>query len=187
MASNPYMDGAFVQTGDPTTVSESSPFAPGQLGKILRVANSTLFDPGVIPRIYQYVFRSASDATTPAVGQIAYVKAYDSLSVSADVSDTLGYFHVIGVFPSASFAVGTYGFIQVGGVGPCLIKGSPTSAGDTSGKPIVAENADEAADIVADYNDAAGPLIGKCLTAKNAGSIGTNVVEALLCPVRVGW
>src|SRR5688572_20562869 len=96
----------WVSTGDPTTVNETTPFAPGQLGLVVNTKNSTLFSPGVSPRVYQFVKRSATDAVTPAVGQIAYWKDPDNFVVTTDVSDSLASDAgvVAGFFPSASLA-----------------------------------------------------------------------------------
>lgn len=187
--------GAFVQTGDPTTVNEvaATVFAPGQLGKIFAVSNSTLFSVGSNPRIYQFVQRSATDGTTLASpGSIAFWKSYDNYVVTSQANDSydaVGTNHVAGVFPGILLAAGNYGFIQVGGQGPLLLKGAPTSAADTTGKPIVSDTTNLVFDCLADYNAAltSRQVVAKALTAKNAGSIGTDVVEALLFPSRVGW
>lgn len=186
----------FVKTGDPTTVNETTPFALGQLGGILPHANTTLFDPGITPRVYQYVKRSATDTVTPAVGQVAYWKDPDNFVVTTDVSDSISTSKgvVAGFFPSASLAAGNYGFIQVGGEGPVLLKGTPTATA-AAGSLIFVEAtpadatcdcADNLADVAAVIN--AGPIVATALSAKNAGSIGTDVVEAIIHPlVRFGW
>lgn len=187
--------GAFVQTGDPTTVNEvaATVFAPGQIGKVFVVANSTLFSPGNSPRIYQFVQRSATDAVTLAVpGSVAFWKSYDTFTVTSDASDAYdgaGTQHVAGCFPGIALAVGNYGFIQVGGQGPCNVGGAPTSAPSTAGKPLVSAGADLVFDSLADYNAAgtSSQVVGKTLTAVNAGSIGATVCEALYFPTRVGW
>lgn len=196
MPVNPIQGADWVSTGDPTTVNESTPFALGQLGTVVHVKNSTLFSPGLVGRVYQYVKRSATDAVTPAVGQIAYIKDPDNFVVTTDVSDSLasGAPHAIGFFPSASLAAGNYGFIQVGGIGPVLVKGTPTVATAPGHKLFVeATPADATVDSVLNFADAAavanaGDIVATALTAKNAGSIGTDVCEAIIHPpLRLGW
>jgi hypothetical protein len=185
---------SWVQSGDPTTVNDASPHAKGQLGGVVRVKNSTLFSPGNANRPYMYVQRSATDTVTPAVGQIAYWKDLDTFVVTTDVSDsisgTLGV--VAGFFPSASLVAGNYGFIQVGGVGPVLLKTSPTATA-AAGSVIFVEAtpADATCDAADNFADAAavanaGLIVAQALSAKNAGSIGTHVVEALIFPARLG-
>ena len=194
MAGSLILNNQYLQTGDPTTVHEASSvlYNLGSLGHVITVANSTLFSPGLAPRIYQFVLRSATDAATIATaGSIAFWKSYDNFVVTSDASDayaTTACNHVAGVFPGILVAAGEYGYIQVGGVGPVLLKGSPTSAADTTGKPIVAESTvDLTSDCLADWNDNAVQIYAKALTAKDAGSIGTDVCEALLFPTRHSW
>jgi hypothetical protein len=181
----------FVQTGDPTTSHEATPFIGGQLGMVCAMKNSTLFSPGQAPRVYQYIKRSSSDAATIATaGSIAYWKDYDNFVVTSDASDSYdgtGSNHVAGVFPGILVAAGEYGFIQVGGVGPVLLQGSPTAAASTAGLPIVSAGADLTSNCLADWNDQTVDVFAKAITAKNAGSIGTDVCEALLFPRPNGW
>lgn len=193
MAGSLILNNQYFQTGDPTTVHEASAvlYNLGSLGHVVTVSNSTLFSPGLAPRIYQFIQRSSSDNTTHASpGSAAFWKSYDNFVVTSkasDAYDATAFNHVAGVFPGILVAAGEYGYIQVGGQGPLLLKGAPTSAADTSGKPIVAETGvDLTFDCVASYG-AAAQVVAKALTAKNAGSIGTNVVEALLFPSRHSW
>jgi len=192
---NLFRHGFHLDSGDPTTANETTPFIDGQLGKVTSETNTALFSPGRAPRVYQYVQRSATDAVTPAVGQIAYWKDLDNFIVTTDVSDaaaTNGGL-VAGFFPSASLAAGKYGCIQVAGVGPVLLKGSPTATAAAGSVIFVdAGGADAACDCTDNFADAAavtnaGPIVATALTAKNAGSIGTHVVEALIHPTRHSW
>lgn len=194
MAGSLILNNQYVQTGDPTTVHETSSviYNLGSLGHVLTVSNSTLFSPGLAPRIYQFVLRSSTDAVTLAnPGSVAYWKSYDNFVVTSDASDAYdatAMNHVAGVFPGIVVLAGEYGYIQVAGVGPLLLQGSPTSAADTSGKPIVAVSGQDLTfDCVGDYNDSGVQIVAKALTAKNAGSIGTDVIEALLFPTRHSW
>lgn len=187
--------GVYLPTGDPTTVNETTLEIPGQLGAVFALDNTTLFSTGRARRVYQVVKRSATDGVTPAVGQVAYWKDIDNFVVTTDVSDaqaTNGGL-IAGFFPSASLAAGKHGCIQVGGVGPVLLKNSPTAtcaAGsvifvDAGGADAACDCADNFADAAAVTN--AGSIVATALTAKNAGSIGTHVVEALIYTPRIGW
>lgn len=187
----------YIPTGDPTTVSTLAAdlYAPGALGHVISIRNTTLFSPGQAPRLYQFVQRSATDTVTKAVGQVAYWKSLDDFVVTTDVSDaisaTLGV--CAGVFPSASLVAGSYGYIQVGGVGPVLLAASPTATAAIGSLIFVPatlvdgtlDAADNFADVAAVTN--AGYPVAQALSVKDAGSIGTHVVEALLFPPRHSW
>jgi hypothetical protein len=187
----------YIQTGDPTTVNTAAAdvYALGSLGHVAAIQNSTLFSPGLSPRIYQFIQRSATDTTTKAVGQVAYWKDLDNYVVTSTAADafsaTLGI--CAGFFPSASLVAGNYGYIQVGGQGPVLVAGSPTAAPAIGSLLFVpatlvdssVDSADNFADVAAVTN--AGYPVAQALSVKNAGSIGTNVVEALLFPPRHSW
>lgn len=191
MAGQLFFNGAYVGS-DPTTLNESTPFLPGQLGRVFAHNNTILFDPGTGARIYQFIQRSATDdQTLPAAGAVAYWKSYDNFVVTtkaSDAYDATAFQHVAGVFPSATLTAGNYGCIQVGGVGPALLAAAPTSAADTTGKPLVAVTGTNLrVDCLASAATVRAATLGRAITAKNAGSIGTDVVECVLDPVKVGW
>lgn len=194
--SNFLIQGAFVSTGDPTTVNESSltVFAPGQLGKVFTTSNQTLFNVGSSPRIYQFVLRSATDVAAAAggPGAVAFWKSYDNYVVTTDASDSYdgsGQNHVAGVFPGTNaLASGNYGFIQVGGQGPVLFQGAPTNTPTTAGLPVVAvATQDLQANSTTSWITPTVNIWAKTLTVVNSGSIGANTAECLLFPTRVGW
>lgn len=175
---------AFVSTGDPSTVDEATPFAPGQLGTVVTVKNSTVFDPGVSPRVFQYV-KLKSDATA-AKGAFVIWDDYDNFvvttansNVSANRNKGAGFLQ--GTKPTA----GNYGFIQVAGQGAVLIENGVTPA---VGQQII-QGATTAgrAEIVALGTAATSGPYGVVLSLKNAGSIGTDVVEALITVPRHAW
>ena len=183
--------GFFVQTGDPTTVNETTPFADGQLGTVGPHSNTTLYDPGDWPRIYQYVLRDADDAVTLAsAGSPAHWQKNTTFEVTADASASLdaGGEMCAGTFPGTSLAAGKYGFIQVGGSGPMLLKASETETA-ASGVPITSTSTDLEFDTIATYQlTAKPPVVGQCVSAKDDGSIGTNIVKALINPPsKIGW
>jgi len=179
-------------TGDPTIVSETTPFAKGQLGTVAPISNTILFDPGYAPRIYQYILRDSTDGLTLATaGSPAHWLAagYLLFSVTSDVSESsdAGGYACAGVFAGIYPLAGKYGFIQVGGVGPALFKATETET-CASGVPITPTATDLEFDTIATAQlTAKPPLVGYCLGAKDAGSIGTNVTQAILFPPRLGW
>lgn len=166
---------------------------PGDLGRRFALRNHALtVGSGVInsfdaPKIFQVVKRDAADATTMTIGVPVYwldrSVAANRFTVTADMSAGGGLGHVAGVALGAFPAAGKYGIIQVGGLGPVALKGSPTVAASTTGLPIIGTSTDLEADTVSTVTAA---ILGFCLTAKNAtvggGAIGTNVVMAHLCP-----
>lgn len=178
----------WVATGDPTTVSEVTPFAPGQLGMVVNVKNSTLFDPGKSPRIYQYVQLKA--AATSGKGFPVIWDDLDNYVVTTVGAGTIANCgRLAGFTPSTSLAASSYGFIQCGGQGPVTVKAATTVV---AGDLIFPSNADGEVDTLAPTLTAATrpwvPLYGVALSVKNAGSIGTHVIEALISiPFRHGW
>ena len=191
MAIQIWNPGSFVATGDPSTVDEATPFQPGQLGTVVAVKHSTLFSVGSAPRVFQYILRDATDGTTLVTnGGVAHWVDYDAFSVTQDESEQLGgtgAWHQAGVFFAAKPTVAQYGFIQVAGIGPLRLIDAPTAAASTLGLPCIPSTTDGRADVIADWNDSGQKPFAKTLSAKDAGSIGTHVIEALLFPDRNGW
>jgi hypothetical protein len=184
-------NGLFIQTGDPSTVDESTPFAIGQLGQVIQVSHDTLWDPGT-PRTFQYVRRAAADGTTLGTnGSVAYWSDPEAFSVTMDYSE--GYSAgsgslntVAGVFFAAYPATaGNYGFIQVAGLGPVWMIASPTTT-PAIGLSLIGSTTDGRADCTNDWDDASN-LFARVHSVLNADSVGTNVVQAELFPVRNGW
>ncbi len=182
----------FLTTGDPGTTSDTTPFAPGQLGKVSEAYPQstywTTFALGGQPMYLQYVLRSATDATTISVGAVAYWKDYDDYVVTSKASDSydaVGVNHIAGVFLGTSPAVGKYGAIGVAGILPFLLQASPTSAADTTGKPVIALSAgDNTFDCTTSWGGAPRP-VAVALAAKNVPTgIGTDVIKGLANFVR---
>lgn len=191
MAIKGWNPGAFFQTGDPTTVNETTPFAPGQIGTVVPHSNTVLYDPGDLPRIYQYVYRDTTDGITLAsAGSPAHLFSITAFAVTADASESLDATGnlCIGTFPGTTLAAGKYGFIQVGGNGPALLKASETTTA-AAGITFTSTSTDLEFDTLATAQvTAKPPTCGTCLSAKDAGSIGTNIVKALIHPTtRIGW
>ena len=193
-----------ITTGDPATVNDTSSqlHYTGQLGQWGFVYPTTsywsTFGLGGRPLAIQYVQRSATDATTLAVGALAFIKDYDDFVVTADSSDSLSdannIYNCVGVFLGSTLAAGNRGFIAIGGVAPILLKGSPTVAAAATGAQVAIPEStvDLAADSVGATEIAATPdifrrVVAKILSAKNTPTgIGANVVKGELFPYKGG-
>lgn len=178
--------GLWVSTGDPSTVDEATPFAPGQLGMVVVIkGNTTVFSPGISPRIYQFVQLKAG--ATAAKGAYVIWDDLDNFVVTTvgtavSANRNLGAGFLQGTKPTA----GNYGFIQVGGQGAVLVENGVTPA---VGQQIIAggTTAGRVEIVALGTAPTSGPY-GVITSLKNAGSIGTDVCEALICPVfRLGW
>lgn len=178
--------GQFISTGDPSTVDEATPFAPGQLGMVIWIkGNTTVFDPGLSPRAYQAIKLKAGATAAKGAFVIwddfdAYVVTTVGTETSANRNKGAGFLQ--GTKPTA----GNFGWVQVGGQGAVLIEAGVTPA---VGQQIIqgATTAGRAEIVALGTAPTSGPY-GVVLSLKNAGSIGTDVVEALICPVfRLGW
>lgn len=172
--------GAFVTTGDPTTVNDS--VAQNVLGVEITVKNTKLYDPGA-PRKFKYVQRASADATTLATnGGPAFISALDTFEVTQDESAQLGGTgagNLVGFFVTNSLAAGNYGWICIGGNGPVTIVTATTPA---IGDVLTPSTTDGQTAATADFGTITEKPCGTVLTLKNAGSIGTNVVEASIVP-----
>ncbi len=188
MPADQWNPGLWISTGDPSTVDEASAtlFAPGQLGMIVVIkGNTTVFSPGLTPRIYQFV-KLKSDATAAKGAYVRWsdLDNYEVTTVGTETSANrnLGAGFLQGTKPTA----GNYGFIMVGGQGAVLIEAAVTPA---VGQQIIAgaTTAGSVEIVALGTAPTSGPY-GVITSLKNAGSIGTHVCEALICPVfRLGW
>ena len=198
---------------DPGLVSDTIsglnavPYATGQLGKWTWVYPTTsywnTFSLGSKPIAIQYVTRSATDASTIALGTAAFIKDYDDCVVTGDSSDSLSdannIYNCVGVWLGASPAVGKGGFIAIGGVAAVKLKGSPTVAADATGALVAVP--ETTVDLLFDcigvtqFNATTGTpsettnadkirqVVAKVLSVKNTPTgIGTDVVKGLLFP-----
>ncbi len=193
MTSVNFNTAVYLETGGVTAMSVTTLQNPGDLGRRFALKNHSLtVGAGAIVaqgafKIFQVVKRSATDGVTSTIGSPAYwmarTTAGNDFTVTADMSDGGGLGQVAGVFLGALPADGKFGIIQVGGLGPVALKGSPTVAASTTGLPIIGTTTDLEADTVSTVTAA---ILGFCLSAKNAtlggGAIGTDVVMAHLCP-----
>lgn len=171
---------AVVTTGDPTTVNDTT--AQNPVGTVISVLNTKLYDPGS-PRTFLYCKRAAADATTLETnGGPAFISALDTVEVTQDESAQLGGTgagNLVGFFVTNAITAGNFGWICIGGNGPVRIVTATTPAiGDT----LVPTTTDGQTNAVADFGTITEKPCGTVLTLKNAGSIGTHVVEASIVP-----
>lgn len=190
---------SYVQGGDPTSVNDASPaFAPGELGSIVAVKNTTLFNPGSTARIYQYVTLD-SGANTSAVGQLTIWSLTDTKMAVFTVTNVGTHTpansnFVAGYLGNASLTAGNNVFIQVGGIGPVLIESGSTPA---KGNLIIpGQTTDGRSDSVAPATDQTTTLglinFGLCLATKTtawngSSALPTDTLAGLLFPPRIGW
>lgn len=134
-------EGLWIQTGNPFTVSESTPFAPGQLGKVHSFANAGAENgvSGQTPIKIQYVKRYATDTVAiTSQGDVAFWQDTDNYVVTSQAANAIGGTTaplLAGVFGATNLTFGSYGFIQVGGVGVVRVSDSTTAA--TIGVPLI--------------------------------------------------
>lgn len=185
-------EGLWIQTGNPFTVSEATPFVGGQLGKVSSFPNSNAengitTNPAQIE--VQYVKRYASDTVASVAGDLAFWQDTDNFVVTGEPANAVGGTTApipAGVFGGSSPAAGSYGFVQVSGVGPVRVSDS-TSAG-TVGWVLVWSTNRQVKHVVAgtQTNQNNLPFVGVLRTLNTA--TGTNLsVEAVLTVPRLGW
>lgn len=141
MAGSLTEQGVWIQTGNPFTVSEATPFAPGQIGKVADFSNSGAENgvSGNSPIKIQAVKRYATDTVAiTSAGDLAFWQDTDNYVVTSQAANAVGGTTapiVAGVFGATNLSFGSYGFIQVAGVALARLADS-TSAG-TVGTPLV--------------------------------------------------
>lgn len=134
MAGSNIQEGVWIQTGNPFTTSESTPFAPGQLGKVASFANAGAENgvSGQTPIKIQAVRRYATDTVAITTqGDVAFWQDTDNYVVTSQAANAIGGTTsplLAGVFGATNLSFGSYGFIQVGGVGVVRVSDSTTAA-----------------------------------------------------------
>lgn len=191
-------NGQFVQTGDPKTVNETAAnqFVAGQLGHVAALLDASPTGQG-LPRLWQYVQRSSTDAVTVVAGMTALWKDYDDFVVTADTSDAFstgaGTNHVAGVFQGTTPASSNYGYVQCGGIAKQLFKITPTVVPTTAALPVVA-GTDGQADCFG-YWSISGSTAASALspnrpyakTIAAGNSTASTSSDVILLIDRVGW
>lgn len=186
---------AFVKTGNPATVSETTPFILGQVGSIV-YNNSTIAIPsqstglsaGQFPRVWQYV-QLDSGSATPAFGQFLVWK--DAINfVVTTASSTTKRNYGAGVLCNASATLGDYVWIGVSGVFPLLFEAGQTpAAGDAViGGATTAGRFGITAQGTAPLCDDFGVVLATKTTAFNGSSaLPTDTAAALVSFRRFGF
>jgi hypothetical protein len=198
MSGNLREEGLFFQNSDPGLVAETTPFAPGQLGKVAasdQSANQSSF--GQVPGVYQYVLRYATDtASTPAVGDLAYwrdatnfvVTAYPALA-NLGVDGTT--FPIpAGVFAGTALAAGSYGFIQVGGLGFVRVSDSTSGTSTQVGRNLIFLQTNQVQPIPTQTTTVtapAYPVVGVLAASAGTGTGTSLSALALITPPRMNW
>lgn len=156
--------GQFVQTGDPSTVNESTPYALGQLGKELpdtystaAITGAAAVDPGKGTRIVKYVQVDSTAPVAPYIGAVAWWSDRDNFKVTTSATNRG---QVAGVFLGNYPALGNYGYIGVGG--PFIVKfiDAVTSAPTAAGLHVIPSSTNAKADCLAAGSAATYPIMG---------------------------
>jgi hypothetical protein len=121
MAGNLREEGLFIPTGNPFQSNESSPFAPGQNGKVSAFANGGAENgvSGEVGIMIQAVRRYATDTVAAQSGGLAFWQDTDNFVVTSQPANAIGGTTAplaAGIFGGTFPNAGNYGFIQVGGV-----------------------------------------------------------------------
>ncbi len=193
MSGNIQEEGLWISTGNPFTVSEASPpFAPGQLGKVSAFPNTNA-ENGVAtqpaPINVQFVKRYATDTVASAAGGLAFWQDTDNFVVTGEPASAVGGTTAplpAGVFGGTLPSAGSYGFIQVAGVGPVRVSDS-TSAG-TVGYVLVWSTNQQVKHVVSgtQTNQNFLPIVGTLRTLNTATTTNLSV-EAVISVPRLGW
>ena len=180
-------DGLWVQGGQGklANVNETTPYVPGQLGKVLAIRDTTYNS----PRFYQYVQRYTTDTYTPAAGSIFYWNDYTKFIVTLDSTAAIGSSTnpvVAGVALGTYPGTGNYGFIQVGGIASAAVTDT-IAAGD--GLVAALNTFQQLADIgtVTTQQALAAqiPIVAIALSA--VGTSTNSAIDVGLRTFQVGW
>ena len=176
-------EGLWIPTGDPGTVSEATPFAAGQLGKVSSFPNSNT------SKQIQYVKRYATDTVACQLGGLAFWQDPSNFVVTSEPASAIGDTTAplpAGVFLGTDPAAGEYGFIQVAGEATVRLADSTSAA--TAGNILVWNTNHQVRYVTAgtEVNQNVLPVVGVLKTVTTA--TGTNVSSsAVLTVPRNGW
>lgn len=139
MPSNIRQQAAWVSTGNPETVDDATPYAPGMLGSTVTVAPSVAGTARTGPgKTYQYVKGDAAMAVAPFAHCVMYWQDQDKYVVTTattNLNRVAGICHVVPASKGNNFYVQTEGRSLVRYID------APTSAPDATGKFVVANAA----------------------------------------------
>lgn len=179
---------------DPFSMSEATLYAPGQLGKIAYLQNTTGLDPGQGPKVIQCVKRYATDTVARVSGDLAFWQDTDNFVITGEVANAIGGTTsplVAGVFGAATPSAGSHGFIQVGGVAPLRVADSTSASTTAQGKVLVwstNQNVKQrsATDITTWLVEMHKPVVAVLRLGNNATTTQLTV-EGLLLNARHTW
>ena len=181
-------DGLFIQLGSANafTVSEGTPFAAGQLGKVAHIEGNTQgVDSGVLAKAIRYVKRYATDTVARVAGDVAFWQDPTNFVVTGEHGSAVGGATaplIAGVFGAATPSAGSFGFIQVAGIAPVRLNDSTSAS--TIGVPLVWSTNNLVRQATA--QDSNRQVLGVMLALNTA--TGTNLsVSALLNVARRSW
>ncbi len=177
MPNNRQFQPAYVTTGDPVSVNETTPYAVGQLG-----AEVTVKTPSSMPltgisgqqaqvasgpggKTFKYVQVDSSAPVAPFQGAVAWWSDTDNFKVTTSATNR-GL--IAGVFCGPYPALGNYGFVQI--QGPALVKytDSTTGAPSAAGLHVIPSGTNAKADCLAAGSAATYPLLGRSNGAVDA-------------------
>lgn len=174
MPNNRQFQTAYVITGDPTTVNETSPYAPGQLGVEVTVKNtSSGADGGKGSKTFKYVQVDSTAPVAPFKGAVAWWSDQDNMKVTTSATNRG---QVAGVFCGPYPALGNYGFIQI--QGPAIVKfiDAVTAAPTAAGLHVIPSATNAKADCLASGSAPTFPLLGRSNAAYNAPLAEAEVI-----------
>lgn len=174
MTNNTKNQAIYVTTGDPTTVNEVTPYAPGQLGKEITVYNTSgSANPGQGAKTFKYVQVDSASAS-PFKGAVAWWSDRDNFKVTLAATNRG---QTAGAFQDAFPTPGNYGYIQTGGPGSVKIIDSPTAAPTAAGLFVVPSTTTGKADCLASGTPASFRALG---TSNSIANVGDNTCEVIL-------
>lgn len=183
--------GVWIQTGNPFTVSEGTPFSVGQLGKVSDFGNNAAENgvSGQSPVKVQYVKRYTTDTVAiTSAGDVAFWQDTDNYVVTSQAANAIGGTTaplVAGVFGATNLTFGSYGFIQVAGIGLVRVSDSTTAA--TVGANLVwSTNNLVKQDTVGATTVLTRQVLGVLRTLNTATTTNLSV-EANITVAHLGW
>lgn len=188
MSGSTIEEGQYIQNGQAAafSVTEATPFAPGQLGKTCNIEGNTQgVDSGLIPKQIRYVKRYATDTVARVAGDVAFWQDPVNFVITGEFASAVGATTaplLAGVFGSAFPTAGSFGYIQVGGIGPVRLSDSTSSS--TVGVPLVWASNNQVKQVGTTNSNAQVLGVGLALTTVT----GTNVsVSAIISCARLAW
>ncbi len=165
----------YVSTGDPTSVNEPTPYAPGQLGKEITVFNSTNVSPGQGAKTFKYV-QVDSTSASPYLGSVAFWSDRDNFKVTLAATNRG---QVAGAFQASFPAPGNFGYIQTGGPATVKFVDAPTAAPAATGGFVIGSATAGKADCIAAGTASTWKPLGNANGAINAGDQTAEVILTL--------